>query len=94
VAIILGSSIPLTFLAVVVTIITVILVAVYKYHTKCKLHYDRAELIEEGEGWEEGEAEADEEEEDRGVGWGGRGEEEEHIYEEVCLILKQKYNQA
>ena len=54
-------------------IFTVSVVAVCKYRSKFKVRYDRAQLIEEGEGQkEEGDREEGEEE-----------EEEEHIYEEV-----------
>ena len=71
-ATILGSSIPLTILAIMTTVIfTVSVVAVCKYRSKFKVRYDRAQLIEEGEGQEE---EGDREEGE---------EEEEHMYEEV-----------
>ena len=83
-ATILGSSIPLTILAITATVIfTVSVVAVCKYRSKFKVHYDRAQLIEEGEGQEEEEDredEGEEEEEEEEV-------EEEDEYDEVGVAV-------
>ena len=77
-ATILGSSIPLTTLAIIATVLFSV-VALCKYRSKFKVRY---EMLEEGEGPEDREEEEEEGEEEE--------EEEEHIYEEVsacgCMV--------
>ena len=83
-ATILGSSIPLTILAIMTTVLFS-MVALCKYRSKFKVRYD---MLEEGEGQdEERDREEEEEEEEEGE---EEEEEEEHIYEEVsecgCMV--------